>query len=69
MKVLLIFIFLSGCTTFSSTSNKVNPPPIKPTTIITIVEEDIDSYEEIGEESPPSMEKILEGFMPSYLLF
>ena len=68
MKVLLIFIFLSGCTTFSSTSNKFNPP-IKPTTIITIVEEDIDSYEEIGEELPPSMEKILEGFMPSYLLF
>jgi hypothetical protein len=66
MKVLLIFIFLSGCTTFSSTSNKVNPPP---TTIITIVEEDIDSYEEVEEVSPPRLGKILEGFMPSYLLF
>jgi hypothetical protein len=68
MKVLLIFIFLSGCTTFSSTSNKVNPP-VEPTTIVTVVEEDIDSYEEIREETLPSMGKILEGFMPSYLSF
>jgi hypothetical protein len=63
-----MFLFLSGCTTFSSTSNKVKPP-VKHTSIVTIVEEDIDSYEEIGEEDLPSMEKILEGFMPSYLLF
>jgi len=66
MKVLLIFIFLSGCTTFSSTSNKVIPTH---TTISTIVEEDIDYYEEVEEASPPRLEKILEGFMPSYLLF
>jgi ABC-type Zn uptake system ZnuABC Zn-binding protein ZnuA len=64
MKILLIFIFLSGCTTFSSTSNETTThEPITVTTTEKVI------YEDIGVEEVPNMGKILEGFMPSYLSF
>jgi len=52
---------LSGCTTFSSTSNETT------THDVTTTEKVI--YEDIGVEEVPDMEKILEGFTPSYLSF
>ena len=55
---------MSGCTTFSSTSNETTTPePITVTTTEKVIHEDI------GVEEVPDMEKILEGFMPSYLSF